>query len=102
MANAVINGDTGASLKYLHLIQDETAFPVWNKAAANDCGRLAQGVGGRIESSTTIFFIPRNTVPKGKVITYGRFVVDICPKKSETHRVRLTVGGNLIQYPGDV
>jgi hypothetical protein len=36
------------------------------------------------------------------VITYGRFVVDIRPNKSEIHRVRLTVGGNLIQYPGDV
>jgi hypothetical protein len=35
MANAVINQDTGASLEYRHLIQDETTFPVWNKAAAN-------------------------------------------------------------------
>jgi hypothetical protein len=41
-------------------------------------------------------------VPKVKIITYGRFVVDIRPNKSEAHRVRLTVGGNLIQYPGDV
>jgi hypothetical protein len=29
-------------------------------------------------------------------------VVDIHLQKSETHRVSLTVGGNLIQYPGDV
>jgi hypothetical protein len=29
-------------------------------------------------------------------------VVDIRPNKSETHRVRLTVDGNLIQYHGDV
>jgi hypothetical protein len=29
-------------------------------------------------------------------------VVGIHPNKAETHRVRLTVGGNLIQYPGDV
>jgi hypothetical protein len=28
--------------------------------------------------------------------------VDIRPNKSEFHRVRLTVGSNLIQYPGDV
>jgi hypothetical protein len=41
-------------------------------------------------------------VPKGKIITYGRFVVEIRPNKSETHRVHLTVGGNLIQYSGDV
>jgi hypothetical protein len=35
MANAVINENTGASPEYRHLIQDGTAFPVWNKTAAN-------------------------------------------------------------------
>jgi hypothetical protein len=94
MANSVINEDTGASLEYRHLIQDDSTFPVWNKAAANEFGRLAQGVGGRIEGSNTIFCIPRQALPKVKIITYGRFVVDIRPKKSETHRVRLTVGAN--------
>jgi hypothetical protein len=49
-----------------------------------------------------IFFISRQVVPKVKIVTYGRFVVDIRPNKTETHRVRLTVGGNLIQYPGDL
>jgi hypothetical protein len=44
MANAVINEDTGASLEYCHLIQNETTFPVCNKAAANEFGWLAQGV----------------------------------------------------------
>jgi hypothetical protein len=95
MANAVINQDTGASLEYHHLIQDGTTFPIWNKAAANDFGRLAQGVGGRIEGSNTIFFIPRQAVPKGKIVTYGCFVVDICPNKTETHRVRLTESTSL-------
>jgi hypothetical protein len=102
MANAVINQDTGASLEYRRLIQDETTFSVWNKAAANEFGRLAQGVAGRIEGSNTIFFIPRQAIPKGKIVTYGRFLVDTHQKKAETHRVRLPVGGNLIQYPGDV
>jgi hypothetical protein len=66
MANAVINQDTGAILEYRHLIQDEATFPVWNKAAANEFGSFAQGVGGRIEGSNTIFFIPRQAVPKVK------------------------------------
>jgi hypothetical protein len=101
MANSVINEDTGASLKYRHLIKDDSTFTVWNKAAANEFGRLAQGVEDRIEGSNIIFFIPRQAVPKGKIITYGRFVLDISPNKSEIHRVRLTVGGNLIQYTGD-
>jgi hypothetical protein len=102
MFNSVINEDTGASLEYRNLTKDDSRFTVWNKAAANEFGRLAQGVGDRIEGSNTIFFIPRQAVPKGKIITYGRFVVDIRPNKSEIPRVRLTVGGNLIQYMGDV
>ena len=39
-------------------------------------------------------------VPKGKKVTYGRLVCDIKEHKSETHRIRLTVGGNLIYFPG--
>jgi hypothetical protein len=102
MSNSVINEDTGASLEYCHLINDASTFTIWNEAAANEFGRLAQGVGTRIEGSNTVFFIPRQDVPKGKIITYGRFIVDIRPNKSEVHRIHLTVGGNLIQYPGDV
>jgi hypothetical protein len=102
MTNSVINEDTGASLEYLHLIKDTSTFTIWNKGAANEFGRLAQGVGDRIEGSNTILFIPRQAVPKDNIVTYGRFVVDIRPSRSEIHRVRLPVGGNLIQYPGDV
>jgi hypothetical protein len=102
MANSVINEETGASLEYRHLVNDASTFTIWNEAAANEFGWLAQGVGIRIDGSNTIFFIPRQAVPKGKIVTYGRFVVDIRPNKSEIHRVRHTVGGNLIQYQGDV
>jgi hypothetical protein len=90
MANNVINQDTGGSLEYLHLIQDENKFTVWNKAAANECGRLTQGVGGIIKGSNTIFFIPHQAVPKGGIVTYGRFVVDIRPNK-----MRLTESASL-------
>jgi hypothetical protein len=81
MANAVINQDTGASLEYRHLIQDEATFPVWNKAAENEFGRLAQRVGGRIEVSNTIYFIPRQAVPKGKIVTYDDFWWTSVPTK---------------------
>ena len=33
--------------------------------------------------------------------TYGRLVCDIKPNKAETNRTRLTIGGNLIEYPGE-
>jgi hypothetical protein len=67
VANAVINQDIGTSLEYRQLIQDETTFPVWNKAAANKSGRLAQGVGGRIEGSKTIFLSHAKQYQDGKL-----------------------------------
>jgi hypothetical protein len=102
MDNAFIHPTTCASIEYRGLLADAETFPTWDKAAANEFGRLAQGLGERIEGSNTIFFIPRSSVPKNIIVTYGRFVVDVLPNKEEVHRVRLTVGGNLIQYPGDV
>jgi hypothetical protein len=41
-------------------------------------------------------------VPTDRKVTYGRIVCTIRPQKKETHRTRLTVGGNLIDYPYDV
>ena len=35
-------------------------------------------------------------------MTYGRLVSDIRLNKEETHRVRLTVGGDRLEYPHDV
>jgi hypothetical protein len=58
--------------------------------------------GGGIEGSNIVFFIPCQAIPKCKVVTYGRFVVDTRPNKSEVHCLRLPAGGNLIQFPGDV
>jgi hypothetical protein len=51
MANSVINEDTGASLEYRHLIRHDSTFTVCNRAAANEFGRLAEGVGDRVEGS---------------------------------------------------
>ena len=52
--------------------------------------------------TNTIFFIPKDKVQAGRTVTYGRIVDEIIPQKAETHRTGLTVGGNLINFPGDV
>jgi hypothetical protein len=82
MANNVINQDTGSSLECRQLIQDETTFPVWNQASSNELGACPKVI---IEGFNTIFFIPRQAIHKRKIVTYGRFVVDIRPNKTETH-----------------
>ena len=39
---------------------------------------------------------------KGKKPTYARVVVDFFPQKEDPNRVRITAGGNLIKYSGEL
>jgi hypothetical protein len=58
-ANTVIHPTTGRLMEYRQLITDPATRDAWQLSAANEFGRLAQGVGGRIKepipsrSSTT-------------------------------------------------
>ena len=49
-----------------------------------------------------IEFIFHKEKPKDRRATYARAVCNIIPPKTETHRKRITEGGNLIYYTGDV
>jgi hypothetical protein len=44
-------------------------------------------------------YIPHHALPPGRKATYTRFVATERPHKTKTKCIRLTVGGNLIQYP---
>ena len=62
-----------------------------------------QGMPGRVEGTNTLFAIRREDIPaaRWRDITYGRIVVSFRPEKKDSNRVRLTVGGDRINYPGD-
>ncbi len=71
---------------------------------AKELGRLAQGLPGT-EGTNTIMFMTHNdiaNIPSDRTVTYARIVVDYRPQKKDPNRVRITVGGNLIHYPGEV
>jgi hypothetical protein len=104
MAMAVLDPDTGKAMEYRELIKSPKTKPTWTRSFSNELGRLAQGVGDRLKGTNTIFFIKHDDVPQDrrKDVTYGRIVVDVRPQKAEPERTRLTVGGNLINYPGEV
>jgi hypothetical protein len=93
MANAVICPDTGKSLKHNELITKLKYWIRWMRSMANEINRLY--------NTNTIRFIKRSNIPKGRIVTYGSFVVDIKDHKEEKERTRLTVGGDQIEYPGD-
>jgi hypothetical protein len=101
-ANAIMDPRTGKSLEYCHLIQDEYTKKKWTHAFANELGRFAQGVADRHKGTNSIFFIPQASVTKDRKVTYGHIVLAIRPQKKEVERMRLTVGGNLINFPGEV
>ena len=48
-----------------------------------------------------MFFTTKDKIHKERKITYENFICNIRPQKSETHCVRLTSGGNKLDYPGD-
>jgi hypothetical protein len=102
VANHVIDDQTGKILTYRDLIARDDLRVIWSRSFANELGRLAQGVGGRVQGTNTIFFIHYHQVPKDRRPTYGQIVTDIKPHKTEMYRSRLTCGGNLIDYPGNV
>jgi len=103
-ANEIFDEDSGKLLKYRQLITHPKYKEVWFHSSANKFGRLAQGVGGRIQGTNTIVFINKHQVPadRWKDITYAKFVCELKPNKAEVHRTRLTVGGDKVHYPGDV
>jgi hypothetical protein len=89
-------------MTYRELITYPLTKSDWELSSANEFGHLAQGVGGRIKGTNTIRFIDHAKLPKDRSSTYPRFVCELRPQKSEVNRTRLTLGGNLIHYPGDV
>ena len=103
--NHALHPNTGAVCSYKRLATGTVpgqSAAVWEKGLANEFGRLANGVGTRMpKGSNTIAFISKQQVPADRKVTYGNMVCDIRPQKAETHRVRLTVGGDQIQYPGN-
>ena len=102
-AAPVTHADTGRSMEYRDLLADPTTRDVWLHSAANEFGRLAQGLhDNRVDATNTIFFIPVTKVPRNKHPTYARFVCSFRPQKPEPYRTCLTVGGNLIDYPGNL
>ena len=74
---------------------------IWMAAMAKELGRLAQGWKDT-KGTNTIEFMSHEEIakiPKGKIVTYARIVVDFRPQKEDPNRVRVTAGGNLIDYP---
>jgi len=77
----------------------------WTTSSANEFGRLANRVGGRIKGTNTIQLIKHDDVPqtRRKDITYGSFQCNVRPEKiEEPNCTRFVAGGDRINNPGKV
>ena len=103
LAAAVLDPTTGELLEYRHLLKSPAHKKLWGGAYGKEVGRLAQGLPGVVDGTDTIDFITKDEVPpdRWKDVTYARIVCNYRPEKADPHRVRITVGGNRINYPGD-
>jgi hypothetical protein len=75
-------------------------------AMSRELGRLFQGYKcpqktHDTQGTDTCQFIRKQDLPTGKTPTYVRIVADYREHKADPYGVRCTVGGNLIDFPGD-
>eukprot|EP00804_Cyclotella_cryptica_P023154 CCRYP_000368-RA/>CCRYP_000368-RA protein AED:0.46 eAED:0.46 QI:0/-1/0/1/-1/1/1/0/117 len=105
MANGAVHPITQETItKYENLAQDPIMKDTWTKAMCKELGRLVQGFG-KTKGTNTVFFMTIDEIKriqKDRTVTYARIVVDYRPQKEDPNRVRITVGGNLIEYPGEL
>ncbi len=97
--------DSGKMMTYHQLRKHPKFNKTWTTSSANEFGRLANGVGGRVKETNTIRFIKHDDVPlkRRKDVTYGSFQCNVRPEKTEEpNRTRFVAGGNRINYPGEV
>jgi hypothetical protein len=100
MMNSVIHPVTGKEMQYKDLMKDAILGPLFEIGLSNELGRISQGIRD-VAGTNTAFFIDLTSIPKDRKIAYGKLVCDFKPNKTEKHRVRLTVGGDRLDYSGD-
>ena len=101
-----INPDTGKPDEYRGLAKCSIG-PRWLLGMCKELGRLFQGftntqLDHSVQGTNTCHFIRGpEEIPAGKKATYIKIVAELRPQKADPYRVRCTVGGNLIDFPGD-
>jgi hypothetical protein len=86
---------------YRNLIKDPLLKDLWIKAMNKELHWLAQGCPGVTKGTNTIVYLSHSDICKisqDRTVTYARIVIDHRPQKEDPNHVRITVGGNLIDY----
>jgi hypothetical protein len=88
--------------QYRKLQHDPNLKDLWVPAMSKELHRLAQGKPGITKATNTIFFLPHDeiqNIPKDQTVMYACIVIDHRPQKEDPNCIRITLGGNRINYP---
>jgi hypothetical protein len=98
-----VTGETFTS--YRKAMKDQAIADVWMTAFGMEFGGLAQGDNKtKTKGTNAMFVMTHDDIDKlhGKKYTYANIVLDHCPQKEDPNRIRITAGGNLIQFDDEL
>jgi hypothetical protein len=85
-------------------MHDPATSEIWQTAFGKDFDRMAQGDNKTGQKGTNCIFVMTHEeiacIPPNRTVMYACMVVDFRPQKVDPHRIQITAGGNLINYPG--
>ena len=84
----------------LNILLKGSMARIWELSVAREIDRLAKGIFN-IKGNDAIEFIQKSEVPHNETVTYVNMVYDSRLLKSNQYRVRLTVGGDRLEYYND-
>jgi hypothetical protein len=100
----MIHPVTGKTISsYKKLMNDPATAEKWQTAFGKDFRGMAQGDNKTRQKGTNAMFVMthdkiRHVLQLGEKITYGNPVANYRPPKEDLHQIRITPGGNLVQY----
>ena len=103
----VIHPITGKSItNYKKLVKDPATRELWTTVFWKERGNLAQGDHKKgTKGTNSLFFLDHKEIkriPADRTVTYANIVVDYRQQKADPNRIRITSGGKLINYLGEL
>jgi hypothetical protein len=103
----MVHPTTGETISsYKRLMHDPVTAEMWQTAFRKDFGGMAQGDRKTGQKGTNSIIVMMHDkiklIPKDCTVTYARVVVDFRLQNGDPHCIRITTGGNLINYPGEL
>ncbi len=87
-------------------MHDPVTAEIWQTTFGKDFGGMAQGNKKTGQKGMNSIFVMTHVeiakIPKNQTVTYAQVIVDFCPQKADPHCIRITAGGNLINYLGNL